>query len=163
METPTGAEVVETIQLTATVVGINYDTYQIVLLGPGGGEVTYRVDKGAVNFGQIKVRDQVKATVTEKLAVNLSKDAAQASVGVGATVLLAPKGAMPGGVVAGTAEVTATVTALDSKARKVTLQFVDGTSDTVSVGKVVDLSKVTPGDTVMARVTESVAINVVKT
>ena len=81
IETPTGAEVVETIQLTATVVGINYDTRQIVLLGPGGREVTYKVDKNAVNFGQIKVRDQVKATVTEKLAVFLNKDKAPASAG----------------------------------------------------------------------------------
>ena len=65
IETPTGAEIVETIQLTAAVVGINYDTRQVVLLGPGGREVTYKVDKSAVNFGQIKVRDQVRATVTE--------------------------------------------------------------------------------------------------
>jgi hypothetical protein len=163
IETPTGAEIIETIQLTAIVTGINYDTRQIVLLGPGGNEVTYKVDKNAVNFGQIKVRDQVRATVTEKLAVSLSKDKAPASAGVAATVVLAPKGAMPGGVVAATSEVTATVTAVDAKARKVTLQFVDGTSDTVTVGKAIDLSKVSPGDSVTARLTESVAIAVEKT
>ena len=163
METPTGAEVVETIQLTATVVGINYDTRQIVLLGPGGNEVTYKVDKSAVNFGQIKVRDQVKATVTEKVAVNLSKDKAPASAGVAASVVLAPKGAMPGGVVAATSEVTATVTAVDAKARKVTLQFVDGTSETVTVGNAVDMSKVSSGDSITARLTESVAIALEKT
>jgi hypothetical protein len=162
IETPTGAEVIETIQLTATVAGISYDSRRIVLLGPGGREVTYKVDKNAVNFDQIKVRDQVKATITEKLAVFLSKDQA-ASAGAGAAVILAPKGAMPGGVVAATSEVTATVTAVDAKTRKVTLQFVDGTSDTVTVGKAVDLSKVSPGDTVTARLTESVAIAVVKT
>ena len=163
IETPTGAEIIETIQLTATVAGINYDVHQIVLLGPGGREVTYRVDKSAVNFGQIKVRDQVKAIITEKLAVSLSKDKAPASAGVAATVVLAPKGAMPGGVVAAASEVTATVTTVDAKARKVTLQFVDGTSDTVTVGKAVDLSKVSPGDTVTARLTESIAIAVEKT
>ena len=73
IETSRGAEIIETIQLTATVAGINYDTRQIVLLGPGGQEVTYKVDKNAVNFGQIKVSDQVKATITEKLTVYLSK------------------------------------------------------------------------------------------
>jgi hypothetical protein len=161
-ETPTGAEIIETIQMTATVSGINYDTRQIVLLGPGGNQVTYKVDKNAVNFDQIKVRDQVRATITEKLAVFLSKDKA-ASAGAGAAVVLAPKGAMPGGVVASTSEVTATVTAVDAKARKVTLRFVDGTSDTVTVGKAVDLSKVSPGDSVTARLTESIAIAVEKT
>jgi hypothetical protein len=162
IETPTGAEIIETIRLTATVAGINYDTRQIVLLGPGGHEVTYKVDKNAVNFGQIKVRDQVKATVTEKLAVFLSKHKAP-SAGVAAAVALAPKGAMPGVVMADASEVTATVTAVDAKTRKVTLKFVDGTSDTVTVGKAVDLSKVSPGDSVTARLTESIAIAVEKT
>jgi hypothetical protein len=162
IETPTGAEIIETIQLTATVVGISYETRQIVLLGPGGREVTYKVDKNAVNFDQIKVRDQVKAAITEKLAVALSKDK-PASAGAAAAVVLAPKGAMPGGVVAATSEVTATVTAVDAKARKVTLQFVDGTSDTVMVGKAVDLGKVNPGDSVTARLSESIAIAVEKT
>jgi hypothetical protein len=163
IETPTGAEIIETIQLTATVAGINYDTRQIVLLGPGGNEVAYRVDKNAVNFRQIKVRDQVRATVTEKLAVFLSKDKAPASAGAAATIALAPKGAMPGVVMAGTSEVSATVTAVDAKARKVTLKFVDGTAGTVTVGKAVDLSKVSLGDTVTARLTESIAIAVEKT
>ena len=161
-ETPTGAEVVETIKLTATVAGINYDTRQIVLKGPGGGDVTYRVDKSVVNFDQIKVRDQVKATVTEKLAVFLSKEK-PASAGAAAAVALAPKGAMPSAVVAGTAEVTATVTAVDAKARKVTLQFVDGSSDTVTVGNAVDMSKVGVGDSVTAQLTESIALAVEKT
>ena len=161
-ETPTGAEVVETIKLTATVAGINYDTRQILLKGPGGGDVIYRVDKRVVNFDQIKVRDQVKATVTEKLAVFLSKEK-PASAGVAATVALAPKGAMPGADVAGTAEVTATVIAVDAKARKVTLQFVDGSSDTVTVGNAVDMSKVGVGDSVTAQLTESIALAVEKT
>jgi len=161
-ETPTGAEVVETIKLAATVAGINYDTRQIVLLGPDGREISYRVDKSAVNFDQIKVRDQVRATVTEKLAVFLSKDRPE-SAAVGAAVTLAPKGAMPGGVIAGTAEVTAKITAVEVKARKVTLQFVDGSSATMTVGKAVDLNKVSVGDSVTARLTESVAIAVEKT
>jgi len=163
IETSTGAEVIETIQLTATVAGISYDTRQLVLLGPGGREMTYKVDKNAINFDQIKVRDLVKATITEKLAVYLSKDKAPPSAGTAAAVVLAPKGGTPGGVVAGTSEVTATVMSVDAKSRKVTLQFVDGTSDTVTVGKAVDLSKVNPGDSVTARLTESIAIAVEKT
>ena len=162
-QTSTGVEIVDTIELTAAVVGINYDTRQVVLKGPYGGEVSYRVDKSAVNFGEIKVGDQVKATVTEKLAVFLDKQKAPASAGVAASVNLAPEGAMPGGVVAATSEVTTTVTAVDVKSRKVTLRFVDGTTETVKVGKAVDLSKVSPGDSVTARLTESVAIAVVKT
>ena len=163
IKTPTGAEVIETVQLTATVAGINYDTRQIVLLGPDGNQFTYKVDKLAVNFDQIKVGDQVKATVTEKLAVTLSKEKAPPSIGAALTVKLAPKGAAPGGVVADTAEVTATVAKVDVKKRKVTLQLVDGSTSTFTVGKAVDLTKVNPGDIVTARLTESIAIAVEKT
>jgi len=163
VQTPTGAEVVETIQLTATVAGINYDTRQVVLLGPGGRRISYRVDESVVNFNQIKVRDMVRVTITQKLAVNLRKETQPESVGVAATVVLAPKGAAPGGVVAATSEVTATVTSVDAQSRKVTLQFVDGTSETVQVGKSIDFSKVNPGDSVTARLTESIAIAVERT
>jgi len=116
-----------------------------------------------VNFNQIKVRDMVRVTITQKLAVNLRKEAQPESAGVAATVVLAPKGAAPGGVVAATSEVTATVTSVDAQSRKVTLQFVDGTSETVQVGKSIDFSKVNPGDSVTARLTESIAIAVERT
>jgi len=162
LQTPTGAEIVETAQLTATVAGINYDTRDIVLLGSEGNRIIYKVNKSAVNFDQIKVGDQVKVTATRHLAVSLSKDKAPRAA-EGVEVTLAPKGAMPGAVVASTSEVTATVTAVDVGARKVTLQFLDGASETVIVGSAVDLSKVKPGDSVTARLTESVAIAVEKT
>ena len=162
LETSTGVAIVETAQLTATVAGINYDTRDIVLLGSDGNRVIYKVNESAVNFDQIKVRDRVKVTVTRHLAVSLGKDKAP-SVAEGVEVTPAPKGAMPGSVVASTSEVTATVTTVDVGARKVGLRFLDGTSETVTVGSAVDLSKVKPGDSVTARLTESVAIAVEKT
>ena len=70
---------------------------------------------------------------------------------------------VPNAAELGSAEVTATVIAVDAKARKVTLQFVDGSSDTVTVGNAVDMSKVGVGDSVTARLTESIALAVEKT
>jgi hypothetical protein len=77
-------------------------------------------------------------------------------------VALAPKGARPGIVMANTVAVTATVKTVNARTRKVTLQFADGTSRTVTVGKAVDLAKVSPGDNVTAQLTEGVAIVVEK-
>ena len=162
IESSDGAAIVETYQASATVAAINFDTRKVTLLFSDGHQTTYKADKQVVNFDQIKVGDQVKATVIEELAVFLGKTKAQLSAGAGAAVALAPKGARPGIVMADTAEVTATVTAVDAETRTVSLQFVDGTRKTVKVGNSVDLSKVGPGDSVTAQLTEAIAILVEK-
>jgi hypothetical protein len=162
IETRDGAAIVETFQGAATVAAINFDTRKVTLLFSDGHQTTYKADKQVVNFDQIKVGDQVKATVIEELAVFLRKGEPRPSAGTGAAVALTPLGARPGIVVADSTEVTATVTAVDLKTRMVGLQFVDGTRRTVKVGKSVDLSKVSPGDGVTAQLTEAVAILVEK-
>jgi carbon starvation protein CstA len=162
IESRDGAAIVETFQGTATVAAINFDTRKVTLLFSDARQATYKADKQVVNFDQIKVGDQVKATVIEELAVFLRKGEPRPSTGVGAAVALTPLGARPGIVVADSTEVTATVTAVDTKARTVRLQFLDGTRKTVKVGKSVDLTKVRPGDGVTAQLTEAVAIVVEK-
>ena len=57
---------------------------------------------------------------------------------------------------------TATIAAINSKRRKVTLSDADGKKRTVSVKSEVDLSRLAVGDSVDAVLTESVAINVTK-
>ena len=77
-------------------------------------------------------------------------------------VALAPKGAKPGGIMAETTQVTAKVTAIDTEHRQATLQFDDGTTQTVAVRPDVDLSKRKVGDKVVIRTTEALAITVEK-
>jgi hypothetical protein len=156
------AAVVETYQAIAAVAGINFDNRKITLLFSDGHEKTYKADKQIANFDQIKVGDQVKVTVIEELAVFLDKSSTRASAGAGAAVALKPLGTRPGIVVADSSQVTATVTAVDTKNRTVGLQFLDGSRKTVKVGKNVDLTKVSPGDGVTAQLTDAVAILVEK-
>jgi len=156
------AAVVETYQAAAAVAGINFDNRKITLLFSDGREKTYKADKQIANFNQIKVGDQVTATVIEELAVFLSKGKERPSAGAGGAVALKPLGTRPGIVVADSTQVTATVTAVDTKTRTVGLLFVDGSRKTVKVGKSVDLSKVSPGDGVTAQLTEAVALVVEK-
>lgn len=77
-------------------------------------------------------------------------------------VALAPVGAKPGGVLVDTMQVTAKVTAVDAKTRKVTFELPDGNSKKVKAGKKVDLAAVTPGDSVTVQVSEGLAITVEK-
>ena len=115
-----------------------------------------------INFDQIRIGDQVKATVAEQLVVYMAKDNPPASEGEAALVALAPKGAKPGGLMANTVQVIAKVSAIDLKHHKATLRFPDGTTKTVAVRKDVDLTKREVGEEVVIRCTEAVAIVVEK-
>src|SRR6266436_4964570 len=154
LETPAGAIVVDTYTVRATVTGIDAAAHKLTLVTPEGSKTTYKAGPDVINFNQIRIGDQVKATVTEEFAVFIRKPGTPPSAGEEAAVALAPKGAKPGGIMADTQEVTAKITAIDAKEHKVTLQFVDG-SKTLAVGKKVDLGKVKVGDEVTVRVAEA--------
>jgi preprotein translocase subunit YajC len=157
-----GAIVVDTTGMTATVTAIDTRRRRITLAAPDGRWATYKVSKDVINFDQIRVGDQVKATVTEELAVFLRPAGTLPSAGEGVAVALAPKGAKPGLVLADTAEVTARVVAVDAVNRRVTLQFADGTTKTVRVNPDINLANVAPGDAVTVRITEALAVLVEK-
>jgi len=161
VETSKGVVVVDTLTITATVKAIDAASRKITLVAPNGAKTVYQAGSEAVNFDQIKVGDQVKAVVTEEVAVFLGKGATPDAMGA-TTVALAPVGAKPGGVIVNTEQVTVMVTAVNVGGREVTLQLPDGTSKTVKVNDKVDLSKVRPGDDVTAQVSEGLAISVTK-
>jgi len=67
---------------------------------------------------------------------------------------------MPGGLMANTEEVTATITAVNMERRRVTLEFADGTVRTIRVGQQVNLAAVKAGDAVQTQMSESLALSV---
>jgi hypothetical protein len=157
-----GGVFVETYQTTATVTGIDAANRKLTLVSPEGKKTTFTAGPEVVNFPQIQVGDQVKARVTQELVVAMAKPGTEPDNGAAALVALAPVGAKPGGLMAHTVQVTATVTAIDLKNHKATLRFPDGSSKTVAVRKDVDLTKRQVGEEVSIRVTESIAITVEK-
>jgi hypothetical protein len=161
IETPDGAIIVETITMTATVTAINVAKRKVTLVSPGGSKSTYKAGPEVVNFGQIQVGDQIKAVVTEEVAIFIGSGAPPSAM-TGTTVTLAPVGAKPGGVLVDTAQVTVKVIDVDAAKHKVTFALPDGTTKTVKVGTKVDLSTVRPGDNVTVQVSEGLAITVEK-
>jgi len=160
LENPDGAMVVDTITVTGAVKAIDPAARKVTLQFGDGSTRTYRVPAEAANFDRIKVGDLVKAAVTEEFAVTLRKVGTPASVGEVSGVAIAPKGAMPGGLVANTTEVTAIVTAVNAKNRNVTLQFADGNTRKIRVGRLVNLDVVKVGDAVQTQMSESLALSV---
>src|SRR5690349_23991940 len=121
-----GGVAVGTYQETATVSAIDKEKRKVTLTTADGHKTTFTAGPDVVNFDQIQVGDQIKATVTEQLAVFVAAEAPPQSQGVATMVALAPAGAKPGGLVADTVQVKAKVTAIDLKKHKATLEFPDG-------------------------------------
>jgi hypothetical protein len=157
-----GGVMINTYQITATVKAINADDRKVTLAGPDGKEMVVKCGPDVVNFPQIQVGDQVNATLTEQLVVAIGTDASSEGNGAGAAVALAPVGGKPGGAVAQTVQITATIVAIDLKHHRATLEFPDGSRKTVPVRPDIDLTQHKVGEQVVIQATESVAISVEK-
>lgn len=157
-----GGTVVQTTKTSATVTGIDAANRKVTLVSPEGKKTTFKAGPEVVNFDQIKVGDQVKATVVEELVVFLRTKGDPAGDGQAAAVALAPVGAKPGVLMADTVQVTAQVTKIDLKRHRATLQFPDGTTESFAVRQDVDLTKRQVGEEVVIRRTEALAIRVEK-
>jgi Cu/Ag efflux protein CusF len=157
-----GGVTVQTYQETATVRAIDAANRKVTLVSPDGTQTTVKAGPEVVNFGQIRVGDQVKATLVEQLVVFVREEGMPSSGGQASMVALAPVGAKPGVVMADTVEITATVRSIDLRHHKATLQFPSGRTSTFSVRPDVDLTKAKIGQEVVIRTTESMALAVEK-
>jgi hypothetical protein len=157
-----GGVFVNTVEVWVEVTAVDTTKRKLTLLLSDGEKTTVKVGPEAVNFDQIGVGDFITATLTEETVVYLDEEGASMPDGAAAMVALAPKGAQPGGLVAETAHVTATVTAIDLTNRTATLRFKDGRTKTFPVRADIDLSQRKVGDKVVFLVTEMIAISVEK-
>lgn len=157
-----GGTIVKVYELTASVIGINKHSRQLTLLSSDGIKQSVKVGPEAVNFDQIHVGDTVKIAATQQLVVQMAGPSETVDDGTIAVVALAPKGAEPGGVLAETTQVTATVTEIDSQNRTATLRFEDGSTRAVPVRSDVDLGKRKAGEKVVLSITEAIALKVQK-
>ena len=157
-----GGSVVQTYQLTATVTAIDKASRKVTLMGRDGIKQTVKVGPEAINFDQIQVGDRLKLTVAESLVVYVAGEGETPSDSAAQLVALAPRAPSRAAIMAATTKVTAKITAIDAEHRKATLQFEDGTTQTVAVRPDVDLGKRKVGETVVIRATEELAIAVEK-
>jgi translation elongation factor P/translation initiation factor 5A len=157
-----GGVAVETYKSTATVIAIDASKRLVTVVSPNGATATFKAGPDVINFDQIRIGDQIQATLTKELVVFLRKPGELPADGGAAAIALTPQGAKPGVVMADTVEVTAKVTAVDLERHEATLLFPNGASKTVPVRPDVDLTKAKLGEEVVIRTTQSVALLVEK-
>jgi hypothetical protein len=160
---PIGGEIVDVVKVTATVDKLDLATRMITLKGPKGNSITFKVSDDVKNLDQVKVGDKLMIDYLESIAVFVRKSSEPANAGELDAVGVAPKGAKPGIVMLQTDEITAKVVAVDVKKRTIKLTGPEGNTKTIKVGKNVKrLSEIKKGDDITLRVTQAIAIKVVK-
>jgi len=157
-----GAIAVDVITWSATVKAVDYVKKTAVLQDEKGMKIEINA-KNVRNLDQVLVGDKVNVKYIEELAVYVRKSEAPATDTAVQTVALAPKGSMPGGVVADTVQIQADVEGVNYKKRTLTLKGLDGETRTYKVGKAVKrLKEIKKGDQVVLDVTQALALEVVK-
>jgi Cu/Ag efflux protein CusF len=156
-----GAIEVGAITATSKVTGVD-PAKRTVTLTNEAGETTYQLGKNVRNFDQIKVGDEVKATVLQSVAVTVRKSSAPPDASGRGLIAVAPKGAMPGVIMAKTRQISAKIASVDTQARTVTVEGPAGGTPTIKVGPNVNLDELQKGDDVTLRVTDALAIRVEK-
>jgi hypothetical protein len=157
-----GAIELDAITATSKVTAVDSAKRTVTLTNDAGESNTYKLGKKVRNFDQISVGDQVKATLLESVAVVVRKSSAPPDAAEGRLVAVAPKGAMPGVIMAKAREITAKIVSIDTQARTVTVEGPMGGKPTIKVGPKVNLDGLQQGDDVTLRVTDALAIQVEK-
>ena len=147
---------------TAKVKAIDKKNRVVTLKSPDGKQAKVKCGPDVRNFAQIHVGDDVTTTLMETVELFVTgeeKPLAERETQVGRT----PLGSKPGFAVIDTVEVKASVVAIDYQTRIVTLKEPEGKVIKVKAGpEVKRLNEVTQGDTLVARLTRAISIEVSK-
>jgi hypothetical protein len=136
---------VQSVKNPATVQAIDVGARTITLKLSDNTTPTYQVGAQVKNFDRVQVGNQVRATVTDVLAVYRLEN-----------------GRLPDGATAETLGVNARVLKVDPSYRILTLQYPDGRSEKLKPGLGTRMQEMAPGDSVVARPQEVTAINIQK-
>ncbi len=157
-----GGVIVNTVEATVQIAAIDHTNRNMTLVMPDGKKVDIKAGADVRNFDQLQVGDLLKFTLTEEIVAYLDKDGEPIPDESTRKVTLAPKGARPGGMIAETTKVTATIMAINSCGHAATLQFADGSSKTFPVRPDIDLGRYTVGEEVVFLITKMLAIKAEK-
>ena len=152
-----GGTIVDTYDLTAKVTAVDKDNRMVTLMGENGNSTSFYCGPGVRNFDQIRVDDTVTVRLTDQLTVAMS-EASNPLNGTLTTVLLSPKGGMPGGILAETTQSSVTLVGIDTLRNWATFRFPDGSLRTYVCRPDVNVGNYKLGDEVVVRTTKSYAI-----
>jgi len=156
---PGKASMVQTVEVTATVTGIDKQTRTITLKGPRR-VVDLVVGEEVKNFDQIRVGQKVSARYQQALSLELRKTRATPGAEISELTMTAKPGAMPAAAASRAMTVLADVVAVDPKKSIISLKGPRGNIVDLQVQNPEHFKVVKKGDQVEALYYEAVAIAV---
>lgn len=158
---PGKAAAVRAVKLTAQVVAIDKASRTVTLKGPKGNVVDVVAGDEVKNFDQIKVGDFVVVEFVQSLSLELQKAKSGAGgISTQSAAVTAKPGERPAAAAGRQVTAIAKVTAVDKKAKTITLKGPRGNSVTLDVQNPDQFKVVKVGDEVLVNYTEAVAISV---
>lgn len=149
------------VQAVVTVTKVDAKARTVTVRGPRGNLQTLNVPPESQNLDKVKPGDRFKMTYAEAAVIALSRGG-QPDVSVEETVVVAPKGAKPGGFKVRTAKISGVVDAIDYKNRYVALRGPKGNTLALPVSsEVKDLESVQVGDKLTIVFTQALAVEMV--
>jgi hypothetical protein len=153
-----GAGAAAVINLRGKITAVDQEKKTVTILGERGRTVTLDV-RDPAKLAAVKVGDPVVAKYMEAVTIRAMKaGSASPGVSVEATRVGSKPGEPPAGMVARDVTVTATITAIDTRAGTVTLSGPKGDQDTVRVKEPKVLASVSKGDLVEVTYAQALAV-----
>jgi len=150
------------VKIRGTVDAVDKDKGTVTLKGPKGRTMTLEV-KDKQKLDMVKVGDPVVATYIEAVAFKVLKAGSTApGVSVKEGAVSSKPGEMPAGAIGREVTVTATITAIDKKARTVTIKGPQGNSETIKARDPKNLEAVKVGDMVDITYAQALVISLDK-
>ena len=149
--------------LTATVVSINLETRDVVLVGEDGVELSLVASEKTNNLDQVNPGDTVNAKFMERMTIELVQgETLRAQDTTLTREIQAEAGEMPARAEAEVNISVYTVEAIDLEANTFKLKNVKGEVKQFSARNPAHLAKASVGDSVVITTTEAMAVEVIK-
>ena len=158
---PGRAAAVHAVKVTAQVVAVDNASRTVTLKGPHGNVVDVVAGDEVKNFAQIKVGDFVVVNFVQSLSLELQKAKTGASgISTQSAAATAKPGERPAAAAAREVTAIAKVTAVNKKAKTISLKGPRGNTVVLDVQNPEQFKVVKLGDEVLVTYTEAVAISV---
>jgi hypothetical protein len=156
--TVTAQTIVGTATISGTVLAVDPAARRVTVTCDDGTSRTFLVGQDVGNLELVKPNDWINATVVKKLATFVSKADTGPGAAASDSVAKATSGAEGSVQTSDMRELTARVVAVDQRGRSVRLEDASGEVHDWDVQADVDLAAIDPGDDIVARYTETIAV-----
>jgi hypothetical protein len=157
-----GGTWIESYKIPVTVAAIDPASRKVTLVASDNSTNTFTAGPDFNGFDQLRVGDQVQASVARELVVFLRKHGVPPEADTTAAKELIKDSEHPSILKADTVERTAKVTAISPSQGQATLQFSDGTTRTITVRRDVNLYSEKVGEEVVIRTRSAAVLNLEK-